>query len=236
MISIILSLILLLTPCGVESTVKGNAVTFRWDAGEEIVDGYRIYFGRVSRFEPWLQLGIDDHIISWCGRARTDERRQGCIDSWDNYCPQYDFRSCDADYYTYEYSIDVGLVTTATIDDLEDGVWYFAVVSYDNEATYNFFVSQPPESRFSDELAVVIDTAVVVEEPEPEPEPEPPPVIVPPEPEPEPPPVVVPPEPEPEPIIEEPIIEEPIKPTPIKKKKKKRKSNGGCFINTLRGD
>lgn len=118
-------------------------VTLAWDANtEEYLQGYKIYYGRLSRFET---VGA---ITSWC--AAHEPTKDECDDEWKAICKEDP--ACHSMLFGYEHSIDVKNVTEYTLTDLIPGVtYYLAATAYSDSAV------PQKESIFSVELTHFVD-------------------------------------------------------------------------------
>lgn len=136
-----------------------GSVTLAWDANtEEDLAGYRIHYGRTSRYDP--SIDVAKAIRTGCGIPETGELTEAqkkCKESWEIYCtlgnPDPPDPLCDPDYVEYDKVIDVKNVTTFTLTDLVIGVtYYLAGTAYDED----YPRKRNHESKFSEELIHVV--------------------------------------------------------------------------------
>jgi len=127
-----------------------SKVTFAWDANtEEDLAGYRLYQGPVSRYDESAIEAIPGKIDEVCKKGIvSDTIYQRCKESWENFCDQED-PACDKDFFAYESKTDLNKVVTHTIEGIPDGRYFFTLSAFDMEGN---------ESKFSDELEVIIDS------------------------------------------------------------------------------
>jgi hypothetical protein len=126
----------------------GAEVDLAWDANtEKNLAGYIVYIGEKSRYDPSLDPAkmLKDLQDKNCG---ADEK---CRQTWVDFCSPPDLL-CDSDYYKYDAAVDVGNVTEYRLT-LPDGVYFFAVTSYDTT-----YPTRNHESKFSVELMHTIDS------------------------------------------------------------------------------
>ena len=84
-------------------------IRFAWDPNpkEDLVVGYRIYFGTVSR--PISEVR-DAVIKDWC--AEHEPKNDKCTKEWGEYFAKFESNdACHAMLYDYDKSVDVGNVT-----------------------------------------------------------------------------------------------------------------------------
>ena len=119
----------------------GGTVTVAWDANTEPdLAGYKIYYGRLSRFET---IGA---IQAWC--TAHEPNNDKCVEEWETICknqtaydPETTDPACHQMLFDYEKVNVVGKVTEHTIVDLIPGVTYYLAASAydesDNESAYS---------------------------------------------------------------------------------------------------
>lgn len=107
------------------SSAMGGSVTVAWDANtEETLQGYKIYYGRLSRFET---VGA---IQTWC--TAHEPNNDKCVEEWEAICtdrnaygPETTDPACHQMLFDYEKVVDVKKVTEYTITNLTPGVTYY---------------------------------------------------------------------------------------------------------------
>lgn len=116
---------------GLPLVPKTGMVSLAWDANtEEDLAGYRVYSGRLSRFET---VGA---ITSWC--AAHEPTNEKCVEEWEAICKE-DI-ACHPMLYQYEEVVDVKNVTEYTLTGLIPGVtYYLAAIAYDTSKNVSNF-------------------------------------------------------------------------------------------------
>jgi hypothetical protein len=156
------------------SGAAAGEVTLAWDANiEDDLAGYKIYYGKVSRYDPVVAMGVPLAIQLGCQLPDTGpltEVQQECKDSWEKYCTCIEWEviagvgtgkcktapdppdpACDYDYFDYDGVVDVKNVTEHTLT-LPDGHYFLAATAYDED-----YPVRNHESKFSIELSHTID-------------------------------------------------------------------------------
>jgi hypothetical protein len=145
-----------------------RSLTFGWD-DQPNANGYNLYYGKVSRFDPSLLPGRNTMIKEKCqiveGESIT-ERQQKCLDSWEEFCKCDEWKDwttfdcevpadiddplCQSVYFGYDTVIDVGKVSTYDLKNLPTGQFYFAITAYNTSE----------ESKFSIEIPMIISDEI----------------------------------------------------------------------------
>lgn len=133
--------------------MAGGQITFAWDEHtDERVEGFRLYYGKISRFDQSVLEALSDRFALFCKKDQipelyTAEQYDSCVETWVNYCP--DDKACDPDYYSYDTVVPIigGEKTEYTLKNLPDGKYYFTLTAYFGKL----------ESKFSNELKHEID-------------------------------------------------------------------------------
>jgi len=127
------------------SSAYAAEITFAWDPNtENDLAGYKIYAGKVSRFDPALNPA--DILAAKQAECDTQE----CKDTWAAFCDDPEDPLCDFDFYTYDSVVDVGNVTEYKMLNVGEGPGFYAATAYDTFGN---------ESKFSVELSLVINTS-----------------------------------------------------------------------------
>ena len=132
---------------GLPPSQKTGSVTVAWDANtEENLQGYKIYYGRLSRFET---IGA---IQAWC--TAHEPNNDKCVEEWETICKNQNAYgsettdpACHQMLFDYEKVVEVKNVNEYTITGLIRGVtYYLAATAYADPGVPR------QESLFSTEL------------------------------------------------------------------------------------